>query len=319
MSTVTPQRERASKGAEHDPRLGEVHEVELHGNRVQASVAGSGPVIGLVHGIASNSDSWREVVPLLAERYTVITSDLLGHGKSAKPRGDYSLGAYASGIRDLLAVLGFERGTVVGHSLGGGIAMQFAYQFPEYTERLVLVSSGGLGREVNPLLRAATLPGSELVLPLLARDWVREAGQSVSDKRGRVGVRLAADLAEFTRSWASLKDPEARAAFLHTVRSVIDLGGQRISALDRLYLAEQMPLLIVWGSKDPVIPPEHGRSAHREVEGSDYEEIAGAGHWPMIDEPEKFARVLSAFIERTEPYEFDLEEVRETMRRGSGR
>jgi pimeloyl-ACP methyl ester carboxylesterase len=283
---------------------------------VQAAIAGSGPVIGLIHGIASNSDSWREVVPLLAERHTVITSDLLGHGKSAKPRGDYSLGAYASGIRDLIAVLGFERGTVVGHSLGGGIAMQFAYQFPEYTERLVLVSSGGLGRSVNPLLRAATLPGSELMLPLLARDWVREAGQSISDSLGRVGVRLAADLAEFTRSWASLKDPEARAAFLHTVRSVLDLGGQRISAIDRLYLAEQMPLLIVWGGNDPVIPAAHGRRAHEAVKGSEYVEIAGAGHWPMLDEPEKFARALSDFIERTEPYEFDLEEVRETMRRG---
>jgi pimeloyl-ACP methyl ester carboxylesterase len=316
MSTLTVEQERV-EGAGYDPRLGEVHEVILHGHRVQAAIAGSGPVIGLIHGIASNSDSWREVVPLLAERHTVVTSDLLGHGASAKPRGDYSLGAYASGIRDLLGVLGFERGTVVGHSLGGGIAMQFAYQFPEYTERLALVSSGGLGREVNPLLRAATLPGSELVLPLLARDWVREAGESVAEGVGRLGIRLASDLAEFTRSWASLQDPDARSAFLHTVRGVIDLGGQRISALDRLYLAEQMPVLIAWGSNDPVIPVEHGRRAHETVRGSEYVEIDGAGHWPMLDEPERFAGALIDFIDRTEPYEFSVDEVREAMRRGA--
>ncbi len=317
MSTLTVEQENAPEGAEYDPRLGEVHEVVLHGHRVQAAVAGSGPVVGLIHGIASNSDSWRDVVPLLAEHYTVITSDLLGHGKSAKPRGDYSLGAYASGIRDLIGVLGFERGTVVGHSLGGGVAMQFAYQFPEYTERLVLVSSGGLGREVNPLLRAATLPGSELVLPLLARDWVREAGQSVAEGVGRLGIKLASDLAEFTRSWASLQDPGARAAFLHTVRGVIDLGGQRVSAVDRLYLAEQMPVLIAWGSNDPVIPVAHGRRAHETVKGSEYVEIEGAGHWPMLDEPERFARALIDFIERTEPYEFSMDQIRKTMRRGA--
>jgi len=300
-----------------DPRLGEAREVILHGHRVQCMVAGSGPVVGLIHGIASTSDSWRKVVPLLAERFTVVTSDLIGHGRSAKPKGDYSLGAYASGIRDLLAVLGFERGTVVGHSLGGGIAMQFAYMYPEYTERMVLVSSGGLGREVNPLLRAATLPSSEIVLPLLARDWIRNAGEAVAESVGRLGLKMASDLAEFTRSWASLQDPEARAAFLHTVRGVLDLGGQRISATDRLYLAEQMPTMIVWGDQDPVIPVAHGRGARELIPNCRYLEIARAGHWPMLDEPELLARELTDFIETTEPYEFSLEAVREAMRRGA--
>jgi pimeloyl-ACP methyl ester carboxylesterase len=299
-----------------DPRLGEAREVTLHGHRVQCTIAGSGPVVGLIHGIASTSESWREVVPLLAERFTVVTSDLIGHGKSAKPKGDYSLGAYASGIRDLLAVLGFERGTVVGHSLGGGIAMQFAYMYPEYTERMVLVSSGGLGHEVNPLLRAATLPGSELVLPLLARGWIRHAGEAVAEGVGRLGLKVASDLAEFTRSWASLQDPEARAAFLHTVRSVIDFEGQRISATDRLYLAEQMPTMIVWGDQDPVIPVQHGRAAHELIPNSRYLELPGAGHWPMLDEPERFAREFIDFVETTEPYEFSIDAVREAMRRG---
>src|SRR4029453_7765057 len=133
---------------------------KVHGHDVAYRQAGEGPLLVMIHGIAGSSGTWGPVMPLLAERYTVIAPDLLGHGESAKPRGDYSLGAYASGVRDLLAVLGHERVTVVGHSLGGGIAMQFAYQFPERVERLVLVSSGGLGREVHLLLRAAALPGS---------------------------------------------------------------------------------------------------------------------------------------------------------------
>ena len=143
------------------------HELTLHGHRVTYRVAGRGPVLLLLHGITNSSQTWEHVAPLLSEHFTVLAPDLLGHGESATPRGDYSLGAHASGVRDVLTALGHERVTVVGHSLGGGIAMQFAYQFPERCERLVLVSSGGLGREVHLLLRAAALPGADWVLPFI--------------------------------------------------------------------------------------------------------------------------------------------------------
>jgi pimeloyl-ACP methyl ester carboxylesterase len=291
-------------------------EVELHGNLVGYQVAGEGPVVGLIHGITSTSECWRRLIPRLAERYTVVAPDLLGHGGSAKPRGDYSLGAYASGNRDLMGVLGFESGTVVGHSLGGGIALQFAYQFPEYCERLVLVSSGGLGREVHPLLRAATLPGAELVLPLLASDWSVRAGEAIAGALERVGVRAGSDLGEFARGYASLADPETREAFLRTVRAVIEPAGQQVSALDRLYLAEHLPTLIVWGTDDPIIPIEHGRRAHELIPGSRLAEIEGAGHWPQLDEPEQVVEALFEFIDGTEPYEFDLDRMREQLRAG---
>src|ERR687890_2117193 len=154
-------------------------EIVLHGHAVRFHRAGSGPLVVLLHGIASTADTWAPVAAALAERHTVLAPDLLGHGASAKPRGDYSLGAYASGVRDMLAALGHDRVTIVGHSLGGGVAMQFAYQFPERTERLVLVSSGGLGREVSVLLRAAALPGAELVLPFLVPGWLGRAAGGV--------------------------------------------------------------------------------------------------------------------------------------------
>lgn len=297
-------------------RATEYQETELHGHAVGYRIAGDGPLLVLLHGITSSADAWRDVIPGLSERYTVIAPDMIGHGRSAKPPGDYSLGAYAAGVRDLLAVLGFDRGTVVGHSFGGGIAMQFAYLFPQHLERLVLVSSGGLGKEVHPLLRAATLPGSEWVLPLIAREWSVRAGESVVGVAARLGIEAGPDLAEFARGYASLADPGAREAFLHTMRSVLDQNGQRVSALDRIYLAEQTPTLIVWGTDDPVIPVSHGRAAHDAVPNSRLVEIEGAGHWPQLDAPERFVEELTAFIDETEPFDYDEEQVRERLKRG---
>jgi pimeloyl-ACP methyl ester carboxylesterase len=294
----------------------ETREIELHGHLVSYTIAGEGPVIGLIHGITETADVWRDVIPRLAEDHTVIAGDLLGHGRSAKPKGDYSLGAYASGLRDLMGALGFERGTVVGRSLGGGIAMQFAYQFPEYTERMVLVSSGGLGREVHPLLRAATLPGSELVMPLIFPGWAIRAGETVGRALSRIGVDVRADIAEMGRGYSSLHDEEAREAFRHTLRAVVDPGGQRVSALDRLYLAEDMPVMLVWGSDDPIIPVEHGRNAHELIPRSRLVEFEGSGHWPQLDDPERFAAELVDFIATTEPYEFSLDRMREQLRSG---
>ena len=313
---VRAQKENWPAGGEE---LGPYEEVELHGHKVRFQAAGSGPPLLLLHGITSTSEAWRSTMPRLAESYTVIAPDMLGHGRSAKPRGDYSLGAYAAGIRDLMAVLGFERGTVVGHSFGGGIAMQFSYLFPEFVERMALISSGGLGKEVHPLLRAAVLPGSEWVMPLLAREWSVRAGESISRVAGRLGLEAGPDIAEFARGYASLIEEGAREAFIHTMRSVIDPDGQRVSALDRLYLADQMPVLFIWGTEDPIIPVSHGRRAHEIVAHSRYVEIPGSGHWPMLDEPDVVVREITRFIEETEPFEYSMEKVRERLRRGPDR
>ena len=293
--------ESSTTAAERPPEPGGLNEIALHGHRVFYRAAGRGPVLVLVHGITSTSDTWSNVLPYLAESFTVIAPDLLGHGASAKPRGDYSLGAYASGIRDLLIALGHERATFVGHSLGGGIAMQLAYQFPEQCERLVLVDSGGLGRDITVLLRAASLPGSELVLPLLVNQRVLGAGRAVGRALGRVGLRVHTDVGEVLRGHASLSDGEARAAFVHTLRTIVDPRGQRVDASDRLYLAQAIPCLIVWGDRDPIIPVEHALAAHRLVPGSRLELFPQAGHFPHLDDPLRFVRLLTAFMETTEP------------------
>jgi pimeloyl-ACP methyl ester carboxylesterase len=255
----------------------------------------------LVHGITNSSASWEPVLARLGRHFTIIAPDLLGHGESAKPRGDYSLGASASLLRDLVVALGHERATIVGHSLGGGIAMQFAYQFPERVERLVLVSSGGLGREVTGVLRAATLPGSELVLPLLASAPVVRAGGAVGRGLSAIGVRFGSGLTEVATGFASLRDVDTRRAFVHTARSVIDFGGQRIDASDRLYLSQEVPTLLMWGDRDPVIPVRHGIRAHEQMPGSRLEIFAGAGHFPHHDDPTAFSELLRDFVATTEP------------------
>jgi pimeloyl-ACP methyl ester carboxylesterase len=295
----------------------ELREITLHGHRVFFRSAGSGPALVLVHGITSTSATWANVLPYLAERFTVIAPDLLGHGESAKPRGDYSLGAYASGIRDLLLALGHERATFVGHSLGGGVAMQLAYQFPEHCERLVLVSSGGLGREISALLRAASLPGSELVLPFLVDDRVVGAGRLIGGFLDRIGLRVHTDVGEVLRGHASLSDGEARAAFLHTLRPIVDIRGQRVDATDRLYLAESIPFLIVWGERDPIVPADHGRAAHRLVANSRLEIFPTAGHFPHLDDPLRFVRVLGDFILTTEPSHVDAARWGKLLRSGA--
>jgi pimeloyl-ACP methyl ester carboxylesterase len=293
----------------------ELQETTIHGHRVAYRMTGSGPPIVLIHGITASSRIWEEVGPRLARHHTVLAPDLLGHGETAKPRGDYSMGAFASGIRDLILSLDLGPATIVGHSLGGGVAMQFAYQFPERTQRLALISSGGLGRRVHSFLRAATLPGSELVLPLLAGRQVLGAGRAVGRALGRVGLQLGNDALEMARGHASLGDAESRAAFVHTLRASVDAGGQRVQAVDRLYLAAELPLLILWGARDRIIPPGHGRRAHKMVSGSRFELFEAAGHFPFLDEPERFVATLEDWIATTEPGHSDDARFREAVRR----
>jgi pimeloyl-ACP methyl ester carboxylesterase len=276
------------------------HEMTLHGHRVSYRRGGRGPALLLLHGITNSSQTWERVAPWLTERFTLIAPDLLGHGASATPRGDYSLGAHASGARDVLTALGIERATVVGHSLGGGIAMQFAYQFPERCERLVLVSSGGLGREVHLVLRAAALPGADFVLPLLTSAGLLGVGRAVGGALRRLRLPLNEDLDVLGRGFASLGTAGSRQAFLHTVRAVIEPGGQRVSAQDRLALAARLPTLIVWGEQDSIIPVTHGEATHAAMPGSRLEIFPGAGHMPHDADPQRFAALLTEFYAETD-------------------
>ncbi len=274
-------------------------QITLHGRRAVYRIAGSGPPVVLIHGMLNSSSHWQSVALELARDHTVIAPDLIGHGDSAAPRGDYSLGAHAASIRDLIAAIGIERATIVGHSLGGGVAMQFFYQFPQRVERLVLVSSGGLGHEVSPMLRTAAIPGVSALLSLTIQPRLLAAlagaGQRMRERALSGGVHLQA----IARALRPLKNADARQAFLTTLRSVIDVHGQRVSATDRLYLLETMPTMIVWGERDNTIPLAHGRSAHEAIPHSFFKTLPTAAHFPHLEDPQGLALALREFIAET--------------------
>lgn len=295
------------------------HEVQfltIHGHRRAFVKVGSGPAVLLLHGLGCDHTTWEPVLDTLAKRYTVIAPDLLGHGQSAKPRADYSVGGYANGMRDLLTVLGIDKVTVVGHSFGGGIAMQFAYQFPERTERMVLVASGGLGPEVSPLIRAVTTPGFHQLMGLLTLPGVRQSGIVGLRAASRIGGRTTRDLREVADIFDTFRDPHARAAIRHVVRAVVDWHGQIVTMADRAYLTDAMPMAVVWGRDDQVIPVRHASNAAALAPKARVEVIPNAGHFPHKDHPERFAKILHDFIRTTRPATYSRAKWRALMSAG---
>lgn len=290
--------------------------VTIHGHRRAFVKAGSGPVVLLLHGLGCDHTTWRPVIESLARRHTVIAPDLLGHGSSDKPRADYSVGGYANGMRDLLTVLGIDRATVVGHSFGGGVAMQFGYQFPERAERLVLVAPGGLGPEVSPAIRAITTPGFHQLMGVLTLPGVRHAGVAGLRALAGTGLRPARDLAEVAEIYDSFRDPRSRSAIRHVVRAVVDWRGQIVTMTDRAYLTEGMPICVVWGRNDLVIPVSHAATVSALAPKARVEVLPNAGHFPHKDHPQRFVKIVADFIRSTEPAAHTRERWRELLEAG---
>ena len=287
---------------EHVPGTSlELQWVTIHGHERAFVKVGQGPALLLLHGLGCTHTTWLPVIEDLARHFTVIAPDLLGHGDSAKPRADYSVGGYANGMRDLLTVLDIDKVTVVGHSFGGGIAMQFAYQFPERTERMILVAPGGLGPEVSRFIRAVTLPGFHQVMGVATRPGIRHLGKAGLRALSRSGVSSARDLGEVAEIYESFKDPRARAAIRHVVRAVVDLKGQIVTMVDRAYLTQAMPMLVVWGSDDAVIPVKHAENVARIAPGAVVEVLPNSGHFPHKDHPDRFVKIVQEFVRATQP------------------
>jgi pimeloyl-ACP methyl ester carboxylesterase len=310
------------------PRLRPVRDVEapslqfrtIHGYRRAFRVAGSGPALLLIHGVGCDSKSWEPVLAKLAQRFTVIAPDLLGHGESDKPRADYSLPAFANGMRDLLAALGIDRVTVVGHSFGGGVAMQFAYQYPQLVERVVLVSAGGVAKDVSLALRLAAMPMGAEALGVLRAPGVLPAircfGRAVGSVLG--STRLGRDAADVVGMLEGFGDPAGLAAFARTLRSVVDARGQFVTMLDRTYLVQSLPVQIIWGEDDLIIPVDHAHQAHAAIPGSRVEIFEKSGHMPFHDHPDRFVEVVERFIDSTQPADHDFELMRSMLRTGGG-
>lgn len=275
--------------------MAELKYLELHGNRLAYQDEGQGDAILLLHGMAGSSQTWRSVIRPLSRKYRVIAPDLLGHGSSAKPRSDYSLGAFAVLLRDLLDELGVARATIVGHSLGGGVAMQFVYQHPDYCERLVLIGSGGLGPDVGWTLRLLSAPGAELIMPIIAPQPVLTAGEKVRSWFAKMGIESPRG-GEIWNAYSSFSDAETRQAFLRTLRSVVDYRGQAVSALNRLNVRADMPIMAIWGEQDAIIPVQHAYAALEARPDARVEVMPGVGHFPQVERPTEVVDLIDDFI-----------------------
>jgi pimeloyl-ACP methyl ester carboxylesterase len=290
------------------------HEITLSGNTVAYRHGGKGQPMVLLHGIASNAQTWDPVIERFAQTHEVIAPDLIGHGRSSKPAGDYSIGGYASIVRDLLMALDVERVTLVGHSLGGGIAMQLLYMAPDLIGRLILVDSGGLGKDLGVPLRAASLPGAPLFIRAATSLPAQAAGHWAHRLLEAAHIDLPTDVEEGLDGFASLHDRSARAAFLNTVRSSTGLGGQRVSAVSKLYLMGDTPMLTIWGDRDTIIPVAHAYEAQRLVPHMELAIVPSAGHFPHVDDPDRFVSLINEFEDATEPSHLTLDLMGELLR-----
>ncbi|MFJ2757156.1 alpha/beta fold hydrolase [Nocardioides sp. NPDC087217] len=288
----------------------------IHGYKRAFRIGGDGSAIMFIHGIGDSSRTWEDVLPMFAQNHLVIAPDLLGHGDSDKPRADYSIGGFANGMRDLLSVLDVERVTLVGHSLGGGVAMQLAYQYPQLVERIVLVSNGGSGRGVSTWLRLATLPMAPELLKLLRLPISRTGLSASLGLLRRFDHDLGVDAPDLTRIVDAFPDNQSRQAFARTLRAVVDWRGQVVTMLDRSYLASNIPLLMIWGDRDGVIPYRHAEQAQAAMPQAMLEVFEGAGHFPFRSDPGRFVMAVEQFIRSTKPAIWDQHGWQTRLRNG---
>lgn len=266
---------------------------------------GSGPPLLLVHGLGGTRSTWAAIIPQLSLVFTVIAVDLPGHGDSDAPLGDYSPGAQASALRDVVVGLGFERVSLAGHSLGGGAVMQFAYQFPERTERLVLISSGGFGSEVTPLLRAATLPGAEMLISGLARVPRAVTGPVLGVLSLVPTLMSREDAVPLADTMVTMGAKRHRRTFIRTARTVLDRHGQLMSAKGTFAALAGIPILIAWGADDRAIPPEHHRRAAQRLPNALTCELANAGHFPQETTPVPLTTAMVSFLTSSAAHAYD--------------
>ncbi|GFG55809.1 alpha/beta fold hydrolase [Mycolicibacterium agri] len=289
--------------------------IDLAVGSIAYTVAGDGPALLLVHGLGGTRQTWQYLIDDLARTHTVIAPDLPGHGESDLPAGDYSLGAHACALRDLTLALGHKRFSVVGHSLGGGIALQTAYQFPERVDRLLLISSGGLGPEVSVALRAATLPGADAIIAALGRLPAAVTSRTMAALPAWLSGPDAEQIADLL---TALRDSKQRTAFIRTARSVINWRGQAVSARRHTGLLHGVPVLAAWGSADTTIPPDHHRDFAARVPDAVTVEIDGAGHYPHETHSARLLEPIQDFLASTKPCEYSEQSWVRRLRRASG-
>jgi pimeloyl-ACP methyl ester carboxylesterase len=248
----------------------------------------NGAPLVLLHGLSDSHSSWMHLVPRLALDRRVLVPDLPGHGLSGRPDASYELKWYAHTMARWLELRGLESVDVVGHSFGGGVALMMLPECRRRIRRLILVSSGGLGREISFLLRLASVPY-----------LVEHFGQPFMGPATRLGLMATCGpLSQeegAKRSAMNARSGSAR-AFARTVRDIIDWRGQRRSFLERPPDLALPPIAVFWGEHDAVIPISHARTLARSMDGVRLTVFDGCGHYPHHQQPEAFVRAVGSFL-----------------------
>jgi len=257
-----------------------------------------GPPLVLLHGVGDNAFDWQWVMPALANTHRVYALDLPGSGGSDKPLDDtdvYSPAFFTRFVAAFLDALSVDRATVMGNSLGGLVGLRLALAEPERVTALGLVSSAGLGREVTYVLRSMALPG----YGKLAVAWGKRRPGAAQRAVGRA-AQIFARPWDAPREWIKEQYRLARLpgfleAQLATVRAQVGLKGQREVLVDRLVQLER-PTILVWGTRDRVLPYAQAKEAYSRLPEGYLELIPECGHLPQVEQPERFVSGLRRFL-----------------------
>jgi 4,5:9,10-diseco-3-hydroxy-5,9,17-trioxoandrosta-1(10),2-diene-4-oate hydrolase len=251
-----------------------------------------GSAVVLVHGLGGFVENWMHNVDALAKQHRVYAMDLVGFGRTDKPPVNdmYTLVQFISDFMDTLKI---DKTTLVGNSLGGGLVLQFALQFPQKVEKLVLVDNAGMGRDVIVDFRVCSLPwlGELLIKPSL-KGTEKLWKQIVHDQN-----LVTPELVKMCYGLGSL--PGATKTLLSVLRSGINFGGQR-GKLTKTLIKDlgtiKAPTLVIWGRDDKIIPAAHAQVAVSKIAGAKLHIFDHCGHMPMFEYPDKFNKMVLDFL-----------------------
>lgn len=268
--------------------------VKINGIKTRYWAAGDkGPAILLVHGLGGFIENWVYNIGPLAKSHRVYAMDLPGFGLSDKTPLTRDLKVLVRFIADFMEAFSIEKASLIGNSLGGGLVLQFAIDYPDKVDKLVLVDNAGMGRGVIADFKLCSLP---LIGELSVR--TSRKGTAVLWRKIVYDSSLVTpELVDLSFRLAS--QPGAKKALLAALRAGIDIFGQRgdlvRQLLDSLKNIKK-PVLVTWGDRDRIIPVAHARTAVEKIAGARLELFDRCGHMPQLEYPEKFNRLVLAFL-----------------------
>lgn len=249
-----------------------------------------GSTVILIHGIGAAVDSWAFNINVLAKKHRVYAMDLVGFGLSDKPVVEYSLPFFSKFISDFMEKQNIDRANLVGWSFGGGFILQFAIDFPDKLDKLILSSSIGFGKEIHLMFRMSSIP---LIGKLLSRPSRKGIAWLLKESVYMPDI-VTDELVDLYYQFATL--PGGHEAWLAIVRDCVNFGGVKkiiLQNLQKHFSSINAQTLVIWGKQDRFLPFIHAYKAEKKLPTAEVYIIDQCGHCPQIERPEAFnARVI---------------------------